>query len=484
MQVKFWKFTKKENSTKQPSGAAAATFNCRLKDPCSVIDPVITVSVGPLTWPDYNYAYISDFHRYYFVDDIVAVGAVFEMHLRCDLLATYKTDIGNASLYVLRSASAYNGNLIDDYYPVKAGVTDQATFYQSPWISALQSDISIETDGCFVVGLISEIPSLGDLTYYPAYGSITYRAFTRANLQKMVNFLLDDNTFTNNGFSSSDCSIALQKAIIDPLQFIKSCTYIPVPYSTITDAVETTNTTIWNFTMTGVKSKAMQNSIPYKVISKTLTLTKHPLAATRGGYLNLEPYTKISVLAPPFGLLNLDTTLCQDENSVTAEFTIDLITGIATLVILIGSTTTHYLKTQVGVPIQLSQVITDVAGGITGAIGGFMAATIGALTMNPLAVFGGAAAMVGSAASAIKPNVSSVGSSGSFSDLRGLIGIYFEFRNPADENLAEVGRPLCETKTISSLSGYVKALGDVAIAGTSGEQSAVKSLIEGGFFYE
>ncbi len=483
MQIKLYSFTKKDNSTARPTGAGTA-FDCRLKAPSSVFDPVVTLTYGPNNWPDFNYAYIQDFHRYYFIDDIIAQGALFEIRMRCDLLATYKTEIGSSSLYVLRSASAYNGNLIDDYYPVKAGVTDQATFYQSPWISALQSDISIESDGCFVVGLISEIPTLGDLTYYPAYGSITYRAFTRANLQKMVNFLLDDNTFTNNGFSAADCSIALQKAVIDPLQFIKSCTYIPVPYSTITDAVETSNTTIWNFTMTGVASKAMQNSIPYKVISKTLTLTKHPLAATRGGYLNLEPYTKISVLAPPFGLLNLDTTLCQDENSVTAEFTIDLITGVATLIILIGSTSTHYLKTQVGVPIQLSQVITDVAGGITGAIGGFMAATIGALTMNPLAVFGGAAAMVGSAANAIRPNVSSVGSSGSFSDLRGLIGIYFEFRNPADEHVAEVGRPLCETRQINNLSGYIKALGDVPIAGTAGEQAAIKAMIEGGFFYE
>lgn len=483
MQVKFWKFTKKENSTKQPSGAAAATFNCRLKDPCSVIDPVITVSVGPLTWPDYNYAYISDFHRYYFVDDIVAVGALFEMHLRCDLLATYKTDIGSASLYVLRSASQYDGNLIDEYYPVKVGVTDVITEATSPWIAG--TEINIQTDGCFVVGLISWIPVIGDLTYYPAYGSITYRAFTRANLQKMVNYLLNDAILDNvNGFVATDCSIALQKAIIDPLSFIKSCTWIPVPYTDITTAQETTNTNIWDWTMPGVASKALINDVPYITKTQQIQITKHPDAATRGNYLNIEPYTKLSLFAPPFGILDIDTTLAADETYLNNSYTVDLITGIATMIVKVGTTQTHYLKSQVGVPIQLSQITKDYLGTAAGGIGGFLSAAVGALSGNPLMVFGGAAAMIGSAVNAQKPNVSSIGGSGSFSEVRNKTALIHQFRYPASENLAEVGRPLCQTKTISSLSGYVKALGDVAIAGTSGEQSAVKSLIEGGFFYE
>lgn len=481
MQVKFWKFTKKENSTKQPSGAAAATFNCRLKDPCSVIDPVITVSVGPLTWPDYNYAYISDFHRYYFVDDIVAVGALFEMHLRCDLLATYKSDIGNASLYVLRSASQYDGNLIDEYYPITAQITKQYAETISPWINLNQENIDLSS-GCFVLGIISDDPGATNAKY----GSITYRAFDRANLVSLVDYLLGNNAIADgvNGFQASDCSIALQKAIVDPLSFIKSAIWIPISYSSISVATEDSDTPIWTFTASGVKSKLVTKSNPYFMGTVNMNLTKHPQAATRGIWLNLEPYTKISMLFPPFGLLDLDTSLLAAETTVQGIWCVDYITGLGTLTVRAGTIATKYLKSQVGVPIQLSQVTHDIISGAMGVVGGIGAAIVGALTMNAAAIFGGAAAAIGSGVGAAKPHESTIGGSGSFSELHGKVKLYSEFRHVADENLAEVGRPLCQTKTISTLSGYVKALGDVAIAGTAGEQSAVKSLIEGGFFYE
>ena len=490
MQVDFYKFKKRENSTKQPTGAAAASYQCVLKTPCSIVDPdmIIKIPAGASPdWPDYNYAHIPLFNRYYYVADVVADAGLWNISMKCDVLASYKTEIGNASTYVLRSAAAWNGNIIDEYYPIISGVTEHVTFQNSPWMQAARSDIDIETDGCFVVGLISTIPIVGSLVYYPAYGSITYRAFTRENLQKMVNFLLSNQAIGDNvnGFRDTvDVSIALQRAIIDPLSFIKSCTWVPVPYATITSQQETPDTSIWDFTMTGVASKALNNAMPYKTISRSIPITKHPDAATRGNYLNLEPYTKLSLFAPPFGLLNLDTTLAADETDVDLEFCIDLITGLGTLIVYIGATQTHYLKTQVGVPIQLSQVTNDIGGSIISGVGGFVAGAIGALTGNVAALFGGAAAMVGSVANAIKPNVSSMGGSGAFSDLRGMLSLIHEFRSQAPENLAEVGRPLCDTRQISTLPGYNKCIGDIPIDGTSGEQAAVKSYLEGGFFYE
>lgn len=484
MRVDFYQFKKRDNSTKRPSGSPAASYDCRLKMPVSVITPDITLAMNAGSWPDYNYAYIPEFHRYYFVRDIIADGGLWSMRLSCDILATYKTEIGSSSLYVLRSASAWNGALVDEYYPIKAGVTESITFADSPWMQSARSDIDIETDGCFVVGLIAPVPSIDPLVYYPAYGSVTYRAFTRQNLQKMVNYLLSDTAMTDAGFSSGDCTIALQRAIIDPFSFIKSCTWIPVPYATITTAQESTDTYIWNFVMQGVGSKPLNNSIPYKLISRTINITKHPQAATRGIYLNVEPFTKLSLFAPPFGLLNLDTTIAADESSISLEFCVDLITGLGTMIVMIGAVQTHYLKSQVGVPIQLSQVTNDIAGGIMGGLGGFIAGAMGALTGNPAAILGGAAAMIGGVTNAIKPNVSSTGGSGSFSDVRGMLALIHEFRTPADENIAEAGRPLCETRQIKTLSGYVRCLGDVSIDGTAGEQAAVKAYLESGFFYE
>jgi hypothetical protein len=47
------------------------------------------------------------------------------------------------------------------------------------------------------------------------------------------------------------------------------------------------------------------------------------------------------------------------------------------------------------------------------------------------------------------------------------------------------GRPLMQTRTISTLSGFIMVQkGDVPIAGTSQEADEIRSLLEGGFYYE
>lgn len=482
MNIILYKFSKKDNSTARPTGGT--TYSCRLKEDCSILNPIIDiVTPAGVTWPDYNMAYISDFGRYYRINDIVASTGLWTISMQTDVLATYKTEIGNSSLYVLRSASAYNGNLIDEYYPVTAQITKNYSETISPWINLNQEYIDLAS-GCFVLGIVSN-NNPGDGAANATFGSITYRAFTRDNLEELVHYLLGTAVSDGvNGFSAADCSIALQKAMIDPLSFIKSAIWIPVSYASISIAVPDTDTPIWTFTAPGVESKLLTKGNPYFMGTVNMTLTKHPQAASRGLWLNLEPYTKISMLFPPFGLLDLDTSLLASETSVQAIWNVDYITGLGTVTIRAGTIATKYIKSQVGVPIQLSQVTHDILSGAAGVVGGVGAAIAGLFTFNAAAVLGGMAAAVGSGIGAARPHESTIGGSGSFSELHGKVKLYEEFRHVANENNAEVGRPLCETRTINTLSGYIKAVGDVSISGTSGEQAEVKAFIEGGFFYE
>ena len=63
--IRFYQFNKKENSTARPSSSGGTSYNCVLKDNCSIETPEIELNVKPSDW--YNYAYISDFDRYYHV---------------------------------------------------------------------------------------------------------------------------------------------------------------------------------------------------------------------------------------------------------------------------------------------------------------------------------------------------------------------------------------------------------------------------------
>ena len=97
----------------------------------------------------------------------------------------------------------------------------------------------------------------------------------------------------------------------------------------------------------------------------------------------------------------------------------------------------------------------------------------------------GAASGIGNAIESIMPRAQTIGSTGSFVSNRGDFRLDYQFMRPVDDDNTHNGRPLCDVRQISSLSGYMLVQdGDVAINGTSAEDAAVRNYLEGGFYYE
>lgn len=493
MLIYLYTFNKRENSTKRPSGTGES-FNCVLKEDTSVVSPDILIDFDDQDAPQvhlYNYAYIPDLGRYYFIaDQRILRGKLWEFTLTCDIMATYKTDVSAATLYLLRCSSRFDGDIVDNYYPVQTSYTDGAVLGGSPWIAPSGSgEVSI-TSGCFILGIVSD----GSGANNNGYGSIHYYALKRAALLQLVDKLLDDSFLeTSGGLLTSDASIPLQKAIIDPLSFIKSCIWSPVDYDSLTGAeVQTLN--VWSWSIPCANRPILENP-PYVISNTTLVIDKHPDAATRGGYLNLEPYSEYNLSAPPFGLIDLDTAKLSGKNRLYLQYIYDLITGMCTLNVyaLTGQTLTNdamlltRMKTSVGVQIQLSQVTKDYINGFANTFSGTAGAIGNLLTGNIAGAISSGLGAIGSAANARKPINSSMGSSGGFSDLRGYSTLYHVFYDPAPEDLDHVGRPLCQNVVMNTITAgsYCLAMdGDVSITGTAGEQQRLKAYLEGGFYYE
>lgn len=481
--ILYKNFAKKDNSTRRPSGSGEH-FSCVLKDNTSVTDPVVLLDLSDKTdFTKYTYAYIPMFSRYYFVVDMVADGLLWDVVLRCDVLATYKTEIGSSSLYVLRSAATNDGDLVDDYYPIGVTHTNNRTTTDNPLTANGSSAYPNVNNGCFILGIVGATGVVYSAN--AVYGSVHYFAFTRAQLMNLVSKLLDNNIWSNH-FDSDDMSIELQKSIVDPMQFIKSCVWVPVAYSDISGSEFTT---IWAFGIqfNGVTCKEVSSNPPHKVFSTSLNIPKHPLAASRGVYMNCEPFSRYQFYYPPFGLFDLDSTAICSGSSLAISVDIDLISGSGRLLVS-GEGDGKYIvhaKSQVGVPVQLSQVTYDYVGAATGLFSG-VAGMIGSLVSGNIA--GAAVAgsgLIGTAANAMRPSVTSIGGNGGYSDLSGRITILAQFYHMPGEDNANAGRPLCETRQLSTLPGYQKIMdGDVVIAGTAGEQAMIKSYLEGGYYYE
>ena len=79
--------------------------NCILSDNTSVTSPAVIIGgVKSLdTISDYNYTYIPQCHRYYYINDIIALsGGRVKLLLSVDVLMSFKTDILNSTQLVTR----------------------------------------------------------------------------------------------------------------------------------------------------------------------------------------------------------------------------------------------------------------------------------------------------------------------------------------------------------------------------------------------
>lgn len=70
------------------------TLEGTLKNNCSALDPIITVQKTNPAKYNYNYMYIEEFGRWYFITDIITLhNNIWEIHAHVDVLFTWRNDI-------------------------------------------------------------------------------------------------------------------------------------------------------------------------------------------------------------------------------------------------------------------------------------------------------------------------------------------------------------------------------------------------------
>lgn len=74
-------------------------YNIKFKAQADRTKPVVVLMSEIMI--DFNYAYIPDFNRYYFVESIeVTPNKIYNISLRCDVLESFKNDILESSGFV------------------------------------------------------------------------------------------------------------------------------------------------------------------------------------------------------------------------------------------------------------------------------------------------------------------------------------------------------------------------------------------------
>lgn len=449
--AKFYTFSKKINSTKQPSGGSS--YNIILKAPSGVLDPVIQLDIGQGGNPTaYNYCYISEFNRYYWVSNWRWDNRLWTADCKVDSRASWKSYIGNYIAYVTRAASAYNPKVMDNKYPT---IADMDTIV-SP-LSNISKDIN--TTGTIVLGLKSKLGTQG----------VAYYAMDSQKFSDFISYLYSDTWLD---ISEGDISLALQKMLVDPFDYIVSCNWYPF---TISGTETSVYFGFWDWT--GHGAYRIPESARMKSFNHAGTLPNHPQIA-RGTYLNCSPYTRLTLDLYSFGLCILDPNKFIDNRDYSVNLVIDIFTGIGRVTVNSTNGVVYKATATCGIPIQLSQVRTDLTRPVISVAG----AAVGYATENYI----GMAASIADVVKGSLPQISSIGAVGSISAYAySSPDIECNFYRIAEEDISSIGRPLCEPRLISSLSGYIQCEGaDPDIPCTEYELQEIINDMNSGFYYE
>lgn len=480
--VILYSFAKEADSTAIPKPANGVSYACELKDVCSILSPSLVFHmVDGWTPAQINYIHIPIWSRYYFASWTWQNG-LWIADCAVDVLASWRTEIGNSAQYVLRSASEYDEFVPDGFYSAKAGITMDRTVASFPWTSNL-------VDGTYVIGVIN-----GDEN---ARGGTSYYVLTQSYMSA-----LRDALFINTDYlqiPSSEISSELAKTLFNPFQYIVSCKWFPFVAPTEGDLQASIKVGWWTLP---VNCKRLAKTPIFKD-TWTLDVPQHPQAATRGGYLNGSPYTRLTYNYGPWGDVAIapDFFVRGDAKALTVSTLVDCVSGNGISTFSAGSSEILRTAASVGVDIQLSQVtmsmFDSIASGVTGLLAPPPATAAGQGIMGAVKAgvrswsnygniaSGFAQAAINEVVPTSTPTVQTLSASGSIAAYQLPPVLRADFSILVDNDNARAGRPLCAVRNIKSLSGFIMCQNpELHVVATAEEHDAIISFLRGGFYYE
>lgn len=452
LDIYFYTFNKKLNSTKQPDSDSGTLKQCVLKESTSINSPTLVLKLGANDKPaEMNYAYIPEFKRYYYINDWYFQQGLWIATLTCDVLASFKSNIGFSTQYIARSSYTVDMDVMDSRYPTIADVVNTSAAALTP----LQTN---PANGAYIVGILGSVTSGGVVTYYK---------MSQGEFLHFAQMLTDPQNFAE----------IIDVVVSDPIKYVVSCEYFPHSYSTIAST-----------TVNGIKVGwwTIDAASTYQVInvsgsliygSVDVAIPRHP-QATRGNYLNVAPYARYALNFQPFGYIPLDTVALAKTSVLHLYYTADLITGYGRLRIQTeDSITTQMIESKFSTSLQLAQLTSNATGIISG-VSGLIANIASGNVM-------GSVAGIMNASDSLLPQVSSIGTNGGIANYAESVSIYATFIKIADENLADIGRPVMQNKTIRNIPGYIQCVdAHLSVPAYRSEVEQIISMMEGGFYYE
>lgn len=454
----YQNFTKKYNSTKRPGGDALE-LEMTLKSKTSIENPTLTINAAFQTaWSAYNYCYIPDFNRYYYINKKSWDNARFEISCNTDLMGSFKSDIGVYEGLISRSSTRSNEFLIDNTVVAENN-------------HKLLMNSTIEFSRNLRVRVYISSYNKGVQLYSMTaaeYDSFTFWACNTLStiLGNISDYILSAEIFDSNASISGNR--------VDSI-LIGTATYTP-------------ETAVY------ILPQSNYNTVLNRELFR-FTVPPHPQAATYGAFLNSPRYRKIIVTSGVCGSIEIpyygvgdcvfSTRTASGSCAGVGEFR------------SVGDTTAAGISGAVyaGVNVNFTQQIPTIGAGVSAgmAMGAITSAvgTIASIAAAPASgglSLGAAVGMANATAenaanlmSATPQCSGAVGDSYSLTEYANVNIIYYPVRGLAN-NVR--GKPYFSTGTPTSGEFLQYLTVNLTTTANGDEKKAIENIMEEGFYYE
>lgn len=465
MNVVFYDHAKRNNSTKLPTGGV--TIPCALKGACSVVSPVLEIKTP--TKPDYNYAYISDFGRYYYVTEWIYDKGIWSCSLSVDVLTSWRNEIKSTKAQVLFSSSLYDLDIIDNR--VASIGTYRRKSYTADFVGTLTGQ-NVSPSGTFAINALSNTSTW-------ATGTTTSYFMTYQQMQLFARELVTPSVWEG-----------LKQFFSNPMDGITECYYIPLDISKFIDLTVDGAVQIGDYTFpTATAKKAISTNFALRSYTTSIDIPW-----LYEDFRRLAPYTELTMFVPFCGAKPINPEMVYDIDKLFIDYSVDIVTGNIQAIVYNKEELLEEFSGNCKITLPVGQTQSRVES-VIGATGGAITAIAGFASGN---VALGATGVLSAISSVITP--ASVKTTGGMSGtiLGAILGndllrwqkfrLSATSRDTADEpeNMrAVIGNSLNKVTTLSDLTGYVQCYGaSVNATATIGEINSINDYLNSGVYIE
>lgn len=300
MKVRFYNFSKRSKETMFPT-TGYAEVNLTLKDSCDVEHP--TFLIQSFNAAAYNYFFIPDWNRYYFIASAKSIDNMWEVTGTEDYLGSFKAEIGMIVCDILY-ASGSTKNIADSRIPVKANLLRGHNY------KAIDGMTITEGQGAIILGITGK----GSFGPYLMKNS-TQITEMLDGIESWSSFITDNWTFTKQLFFGGSASECLRSAIAIPLVFggadVSNGIAVDLNLGHY-PATDSNGTNIQGYHITKPLLKYSDDiTIPWQ----------------SNDWKRLSEYTSITLYLPLIGLIDIPATTVKNDSALHISYSVNVTSG-------------------------------------------------------------------------------------------------------------------------------------------------------------